>query len=206
MPIPTPLIVAVVILVLLAVAASFVRLIGRQRTAQIRANTDEAVPALLTPTERSFFGVLQQAVASDYQIFTKVRLADIARPVRSPNRSGWQTAFNRITGGKIMSSKTRAVKRRSAEALRLAAQSLWRAKNHLGDCFRRWKARWGTAKAITAMAHKLARILGHMIRFHQPYDPTVGAAAEEKLKKKKLHRLQQTAVTLGYKLICAPTT
>jgi Protein of unknown function (DUF2726) len=58
----------------------------------------EAIPALLTPAERSFFGVLQQALASDYQIFAKVRLADIVRPVRSPSRSGWQSAFNRITG------------------------------------------------------------------------------------------------------------
>lgn len=65
----------------------------------------------------------------------------------------------------------------------MAAQRLWRAKNYLGDCFRRWKARLGTAKAITAMAHKLARILWHMIRFNQPYAPSVWAAAEEKLKK-----------------------
>lgn len=98
MHIPTLLIVAVVALVLLAIAASLVRLIGRQQTAQSVASAYEAVPALLTPAERSFFGVLQQAVASDYQIFAKVRLADIVRPVRSPSRSGWQSAFNRITG------------------------------------------------------------------------------------------------------------
>ena len=102
-------------------------------------------------------------------------------------------------------------KSRSAEALRLAAQSLWRARNYLGDCFRRWKGRLGTAKAITAkaitaMAHKLARIIWHMIRFHQPYDPKVWAAAEEKMKRKKLHHLEKTAATYGYKLICAPTT
>jgi hypothetical protein len=52
------------------------------------------MPALLTPAERSFFGVLQQAVGSEYQ--AKVRLADIVRPVRNPSRSGWQSAFNRI--------------------------------------------------------------------------------------------------------------
>jgi len=113
---------------------------------------------------------------------------------------------NRITGGKIISAKTRAVKSRSAEALRLAAQSLWRAKNYLGDCFRRWKARLGTAKAITAMAHKLARILWHLIKHQTPYDPTVWAKAEEKLQKKKLQRLHQNAAALGYKLVCAPTT
>jgi transposase len=108
---------------------------------------------------------------------------------------------NRITGGKIISVKTREVKSRSAEALRLAAQSLWRAKNYLGDCFRRWKARLGTPKAITAMAYKLARILWHMIKFHQPYDPQVWAAAEEKLKKKKIKRLEQSAAALGFKLL-----
>lgn len=110
---------------------------------------------------------------------------------------------NRITGGKIISVKTRDVKSRSAQALRLAAQSLWRAKNYLGDCFRRWKARLGTPKAITAMAHKLARILWHMIKFKQPYDPTLWAAAEEKLKKKKIKRLQQSAAALGFKLLSA---
>lgn len=92
------LIVAVVTLVLLAIAAFLVRLIGQQQTAQTLAGAYEAVPALLTPAERSFFGVLQQAVGSDYQIFAKVRLADIVRPVRNPSRSGWQSAFNRIAG------------------------------------------------------------------------------------------------------------
>jgi transposase len=110
---------------------------------------------------------------------------------------------NRITGGRILSVKSRAVKSRSAEALRLAAQSLWRAKNYLGDCFRRWKARLGTPKAITAMAHKLARILWHLIKHQQPYDPAVWQQAEEKLKKKKIQRLHQNAAALGFKLTTA---
>ena len=71
----------------------------------------------------------------------------------------------RITGGKIISVKTRDVKNRAAMALRLAAQSLWRSKDYLGDCFRRWKARLGTPKAITAMAHKLARIIWHLLKY-----------------------------------------
>jgi len=110
---------------------------------------------------------------------------------------------NRITGGKIISVKTRDVKSRSAEALRLAAQSLWRAKNYLGDCFRRWKGRLGTPKAITAMAHKLARILWHLLKYQEPYDPAVWAQAEEKLKKKKIQRLHQSAAALGFKLTTA---
>ncbi len=42
---------------------------------------------------------------------------------------------------------------RVAEALRLAAQNLWRAQNYFGDLYRRWKARLGSPKAITAKTH-----------------------------------------------------
>jgi transposase len=109
---------------------------------------------------------------------------------------------NRITGGKIISVKTRDVKSRTALALRLAAQSLWRSKDYLGECFRRWKARLGTPKAITAMAHKLARILWHLIKYKEPYDPTIWAAAEAQLRQKKIKRLQQNAAALGFQLLC----
>ena len=113
---------------------------------------------------------------------------------------------NRITGGHIISVKTRDVKSRAALALRLAAQSLWRAKDYLGDCFRRWKARLGTPKAITAMAHKLARILWHLVRFQVPYDPAIWAIPEEKLRLKRIRRLHQSAAALGFKLSSLPTT
>jgi hypothetical protein len=88
------LVIVVVITVLLRV---FVRLPSQTRTPSV-AIAYEALPALLTPAERSFFRVLRQALSSDYQIFAKVRLADIVHPVKSPSRSGWQSAFNRITG------------------------------------------------------------------------------------------------------------
>lgn len=108
---------------------------------------------------------------------------------------------NRITGGKIYSVRTRDVKSRVAEALRLAAQSLWRAQNYFGDLYRRWKARLGSPKAITAMAHKLARVLWHLLKYKEPFNPEVFAQAEEKMKRKKLARLQTLATTLNYRLV-----
>jgi transposase len=108
---------------------------------------------------------------------------------------------NRITGGKIYSVRTRDVKSRVAEALRLAAQSLWRAQNYFGDLYRRWKARLGGPKAITAMAHKLARILWHLLKYKQPFNPEVFAKAEGKMKRQKLARLQNLAATLNYQLV-----
>jgi transposase len=110
---------------------------------------------------------------------------------------------NRITGGKIMSSATRDVKSRAATALRLAAQCLNSAQNYFGDLYRRWKARLGTPKAITAMAHKLARILWHLFKYRQAFDPEVFRKEEEKMRRKKLARLHHTAAALGLKLVPA---
>jgi len=111
---------------------------------------------------------------------------------------------NRITGGRVISVKTRDVKSRAAQALRVAAQALWQSKTYLGDCFRRWKARLGTPKAITAMAHKLARILWHLLKYRKAYNPAVWTVAEEKLRRRKLKRLEQNAAAFGFKLV--PTT
>jgi hypothetical protein len=93
-----PLFIVFVFLALLLVGAILLRRLGwRSGTQRVEASY-EALPALLTPAERSFFGVLQQALAADYRIFAKVRLADIVQPVRNLSRSGWQSAFNHIAG------------------------------------------------------------------------------------------------------------
>jgi hypothetical protein len=80
---------------MLAMVAPFLRL--RVVPKGVARHIYEAVP-LLTPAEQSFFGVLQQATGPGYKIFAKVRLADVVHPVRNASRSGWQSAFNRITG------------------------------------------------------------------------------------------------------------
>ncbi|HMJ91215.1 MAG TPA: IS110 family transposase [Candidatus Acidoferrum sp.] len=107
---------------------------------------------------------------------------------------------NRITGGRILSAKTRDVKSRVATALRMAAQSLSRAQNYFGDVYRRWKARLGGPKAITAMAHKLARVLWHLLKYKQPFDWKAFEKEEQKMKRKKLARLQNLAASMNYQL------
>lgn len=53
-------------------------------------------PALLSPAERSFLGVLDQAVGSRYRVFAKVRVADVVGVQSMRDRSAWQRAFNKI--------------------------------------------------------------------------------------------------------------
>lgn len=52
---------------------------------------------LFTKAERSFFGVLQQAVGDRFYLMGKVRLSDVIKPDCGKDRSAWQSAFNRIT-------------------------------------------------------------------------------------------------------------
>src|SRR5262249_37395714 len=73
------------------------------------------------------------------------------------------------TGGKVKSSRARRGKNRAALALRLAAWSLVRSPSYLGAYLRRQRCRLGAPKAITATAHKLARIIYHLTRYGLAY-------------------------------------
>jgi transposase len=107
----------------------------------------------------------------------------------------------RISGGQVLSSKTRPTKNRAALALRLAAQALHKSQTFLGDYFRRMKARLGPPKAITAVAHKLARIVYHMITRQQEYDMTIFQEQERRVQDRKRNRLCAQARDLGFQLV-----
>ena len=107
----------------------------------------------------------------------------------------------KISGGHVLSSRTRPTKNRAALALRMATQSLHRSDSCLGDYFRRMKARMGTPKAMTATAHKLARIVYHMVTSQQPYDTTIFQQQEERRTLQKSLRLRTQARDLGFQLV-----
>ena len=86
------------------------------------------------------------------------------------------------TGGKVQSSRTRRGKNRAAHALRLAAWSLMRSKSYLGAYLRRQRSRLGAPKAITATAHKLARILYNLMRHGVAYMKQEEAAYAEQVR------------------------
>jgi len=107
---------------------------------------------------------------------------------------------NRVSGGKVLSVKTRDVKSRAARTLRLAAQSLHHSQTPLGAFFRRMRAKLGAPKAITATAHKLARIVYHLLTTGEPYDESVFARDEERHQQRRLLRLRRDAAALGFTL------
>jgi transposase len=112
---------------------------------------------------------------------------------------------NRVSGGKILRAKTRSVNNRAAKALRLAAQTLSRSNSWLGQSYRRIRAKLGAPKAITATAHKLARIVYHPLTTGQAYDESVFAQQEAQNKQRNENRLRQQARRLAFELTQIPT-
>ena len=108
---------------------------------------------------------------------------------------------NRITGGKVISSRTKANANRAAAALRLAANALHRSNSALGAFLRRKKAHLGAPKAITATAHKLARIIYSMLRYGQGYVDAGAQYYESQYRERALRAARQRAAQLGYQLV-----
>ena len=108
---------------------------------------------------------------------------------------------NDISGGKVLWSGTRKVKNRIALTLRMAAQSLQQSQSALGEFYRRMRAKLGAPKAITAAAHKLARIVYHLLTTKEAYSDSVFAKAEERYRKRSENRLKAQAQALGFTLV-----
>ena len=107
----------------------------------------------------------------------------------------------KITGGKVMSGKTKRCANRAAQALRLAAAGLRTSQSALGAYFRRMCSRMDKPKAITAAAHKLARLIYTMLTKGEEYTDKGQDYYEERYRQRVLRQLSQRAQKLGMKLV-----
>ncbi len=106
----------------------------------------------------------------------------------------------RITGGKVISGKTKRCANRAAQALRLAAAALRTSQSALGAYYRRLCARMDKPKAVTAAAHKLARLIYAMLTKGQEYTDAGQDYFEERYRQRVLHNLAQRAKAMGMQL------
>lgn len=111
---------------------------------------------------------------------------------------------NKISGGKVLSSQTKKSDNRAAQALRMAASSLYRSKTAIGAFFRRIRARLGAPKAITAAAHKLARILYRMLTTGESYREAGENYYEQQYQARVIANLTKQAKEMGFALVANP--
>jgi transposase len=106
----------------------------------------------------------------------------------------------KISGGKVLSSASKRTANRAAQALRLAATALRSSRSALGAYYRRLCARLDRAKAITAAAHKLARLIYTMLTKGSAYVDRGQDYYEERYRQRVLHHLTRRAQKLGFHL------
>lgn len=108
---------------------------------------------------------------------------------------------NKVSGGKSISGKTKPSHNRAAATLRMAASTLYRSPTALGAYLRRLKSRKGPMKAITATAHKLAKIIYNMLRHGVEYVESGQTYYEEQYKDRMIQNLKRKAAEFGLSLI-----
>jgi transposase len=107
----------------------------------------------------------------------------------------------KVSGGKVQSSKTKPTANRAAAALRLAATTLFRSHSALGAYLRRMTARLGKPAAITATAHKLARLIYSMLRHGTEYVDAGQDYYEREYQERVVRNLTRRAKELGFVLV-----
>lgn len=111
---------------------------------------------------------------------------------------------SKVSGGKRLSGKTKPSANRAAATFRMAAYSLANSKCALGAFYRRLKARLGAPKAITATAHKLARIFYQVLKTKTPFVDAGQGHYERQYRDRVTRSLRKRAASLGYQLIPLP--
>lgn len=133
---------------------------------------------------------------------------DMTRWPTSKHFTSWLTLApgSKISGGKVLSARTRRSTNRAAALLRIAAVSVGRTSTALGAFFRRLAARAGKAKAVTATARKIAVLLYNTLRHGKAYVDPGANYYEERYRRRTIENLRRRADALGFSLIAAAAT
>lgn len=107
----------------------------------------------------------------------------------------------KISGGKILSSRTVHVVNRVSILLRTVAPAVGRSDTWLGIFHRRMRARLGPAAANTATARKLACMIYHLLKYKEQYIDVDCLLYQEKIRKHRIARLSRHAEELGFELV-----
>jgi transposase len=128
---------------------------------------------------------------------------DMSRWPTEHHFTSWLTLApkNRISGGRLLSSRTQPSANRAAALLRLAAMSLGRTQTALGAFYRRLAYRIGKAKAITATARKLAILVYRTLKGELVYQDPGAVVYDAHQRNRILRRLRQRAENLGFALV-----
>lgn len=133
---------------------------------------------------------------------------DMSRWPSAKNFTSWLSLApgNKISGGKVLSSRTRRTSNRATSLLRMAAVTVGRTDTALGAFYRRLGARVGKAKAVTATARKIAVLFYNTLRYGMEYADPGASYYEERHRQRVVTNLRRRATALGFTLTENPVT
>lgn len=127
---------------------------------------------------------------------------DMSRWPTAKHFTSWLTVApgNKISGGKVLSTKTRRSTNRAAKLFRLSAVNVGRTHTALGAFYRLIASRIGVAKAVTATARKLAVLFYNTLRYGMVYEDPGVSYYEERYRQRVVKGLRRRAKEFGYEL------
>jgi transposase len=106
-----------------------------------------------------------------------------------------------ISGGKVLRRRTRQTRNRAGQALRLAAQAAGRSHSGLGAFYRRRRARRGPQAAIVATAHKIARIIDHLLTHRTAFRDLSPEEDSQRIRAREIAARRKKAARRGLTLV-----
>jgi len=143
-------------------------------------------------------------VTTAFKVLTEVG-ADLSRFKDAKHFASWLGLCpgTKISGGKVLSAATKPTANRAAQALKLAAANLRSSQSALGAYYRRLCARMDKPRAVTACAHKLARLIYTMVAKGEEYVDRGQDDYEERHRERVVKLLAKKAEQLGLQLVPA---
>jgi transposase len=143
-------------------------------------------------------------VTTAFKVLAEVG-ADLSRFKSAKHFASWLGLCpgTKISGGKVLSGASKRTANRAAQALKMAAANLRTSQSALGAYYRRLCARMDRPRAITACAHKLARLIYTLLTKGEEYVDQGQAQYEERYHQRVIRNLTRTAEKLGFQLIPA---
>lgn len=182
-------------------------ILAQLATFDTASDTDKGPPASLEEALRRMTGVDLTEIDgidtnSALKIIAEIGL-DMSRWKSAKHFASWLGLCpgTKVSGGKILSGRSKQVANRAAATLRMAAFSLFNSKSALGAYLRRQRSRLGAPKAITATAHKLARLVYAMLKHGTAYADIGQDYYEERYRSRVVQNLKRKAQEFGYQLI-----
>jgi transposase len=128
---------------------------------------------------------------------------DMTRWPTEDNFASWLSLApqNKITGGRLISSRTATSSNRAAGIFRMAAMAVARTQTALGAFYRRLAARLDKPEAITATARKLALLVYRALKGEIVYKDPGPDAYYAVQRDRALRQLRKRAKHLGLALV-----